>query len=144
MPPDAEGKVKHKPFHHYSMKQAVQERFILDVLENFVPVDSYYKLIKKIEGTLARIRAGMDEHAVLVFHDQAFTDAEQIQQRRHHVDDDAVHQPAADRCLGTHVLCEAPQTQLLFQCVVVRSRQHLCQQINILRGPNGRLSRVTN
>jgi len=47
--PDAEGKVKHKPFHHYSMKQAVQERFILDVLENFVPVDSYYKLIKKIE-----------------------------------------------------------------------------------------------
>jgi alpha-ketoglutarate-dependent 2,4-dichlorophenoxyacetate dioxygenase len=28
--------------------------------------------------TLAAIRAGMDEHAVLVFHDQAFTDAEQI------------------------------------------------------------------
>jgi alpha-ketoglutarate-dependent 2,4-dichlorophenoxyacetate dioxygenase len=27
---------------------------------------------------LAAIRAGMDEHAVLVFHDQAFTDAEQI------------------------------------------------------------------
>ena len=49
LPPDAEGKVKHKPFHHYSMKQAVQERFILDVLENYVPVDSYYKLIKKIE-----------------------------------------------------------------------------------------------
>jgi type I restriction enzyme R subunit len=49
LPPDAEGKVKHKPFHHYSMKQAVQERFILDVLENFVPVDSYYKLVKKIE-----------------------------------------------------------------------------------------------
>ena len=31
------------------MKQAVQERFILDVLANYVPVDSYYKLIKKIE-----------------------------------------------------------------------------------------------
>ena len=30
------------------------------------------------EGTLAAIRAGMDEHAVLVFHDQTFTDAEQI------------------------------------------------------------------
>ena len=49
LPPDAEGRVKHRPFHHYSMKQAVQERFILDVLENYVPVDSYYKLIKKIE-----------------------------------------------------------------------------------------------
>jgi alpha-ketoglutarate-dependent 2,4-dichlorophenoxyacetate dioxygenase len=30
------------------------------------------------EGTLAAIRAGMDEHAVLVFHHQAFTDDEQI------------------------------------------------------------------
>ena len=30
------------------------------------------------DGTLAAIHAGMDEHAVLVFHDQAFTDAEQI------------------------------------------------------------------
>ena len=30
------------------------------------------------DGTLAAIRAGMDEHAVLVFHDQAFTDSEQI------------------------------------------------------------------
>jgi type I restriction enzyme R subunit len=49
LPPDAEGKVKHRPFHNYSMKQAVQERFILDVLENNVPVDSYYKLVKKIE-----------------------------------------------------------------------------------------------
>ncbi len=49
LPANAEGKVKHRPFHHYSMKQAVQERFILDVLENYVPVDSYYKLIKKIE-----------------------------------------------------------------------------------------------
>ena len=29
--------------------------------------------------TLAAIRAGMDEHAVLVFHDQAFTDKEQIE-----------------------------------------------------------------
>jgi len=30
------------------------------------------------EETLARIRAGMDQYAVLVFHDQAFSDAEQI------------------------------------------------------------------
>ena len=50
LPPDADGKIKHRPFHSYSMKQAVQERFILDVLERYVPVDSYYKLIKKIEA----------------------------------------------------------------------------------------------
>ncbi len=49
MPPDPEGKVKHRPFHSYTMKQAIEEKFILDVLKNFTPVDSYYKLVKKIE-----------------------------------------------------------------------------------------------
>jgi type I restriction enzyme R subunit len=49
LPPDAEGKVKHRPFHSYTMKQAVEERFILDVLKTYTPVDSYYKLVKKIE-----------------------------------------------------------------------------------------------
>ncbi len=49
LPPDAEGRVKHRPFHSYTMKQAIQERFILDVLKHFTPVDSYYKLVKKIE-----------------------------------------------------------------------------------------------
>jgi type I restriction enzyme, R subunit len=49
LPPDVEGKVKHRPFHSYTMKQAVEERFILDVLKTYTPVDSYYKLIKKIE-----------------------------------------------------------------------------------------------
>jgi type I restriction enzyme R subunit len=32
-----------------SMKQAIEERFILDVLKSYTPVDSYYKLVKKIE-----------------------------------------------------------------------------------------------
>jgi len=39
-------KVKHKPSHSYTMKQAIQERFILDVLKNYTPVDSYYRLLK--------------------------------------------------------------------------------------------------
>ncbi|HVY24411.1 MAG TPA: type I restriction endonuclease subunit R [Steroidobacteraceae bacterium] len=49
LPPDAEGKVKHKPFHSYTMKQAIDEGFILDVLKMYTPVDSYYKLIKKTD-----------------------------------------------------------------------------------------------
>jgi type I restriction enzyme, R subunit len=49
LPADAEGKVKHRPFHSYTMKQAVQEGFILDVLKHYMPVDSYYKLVKKSE-----------------------------------------------------------------------------------------------
>lgn len=47
LPPDAEGKIKHQPFHSYTMKQAIEEGFILDVLKTYTPVDSYYKLIKK-------------------------------------------------------------------------------------------------
>lgn len=49
LPPDAEGKVKHRPFHSYTMKQAVEEGFILDVLAQYTPVNSYYKLVKKTE-----------------------------------------------------------------------------------------------
>jgi type I restriction enzyme R subunit len=49
LPADAEGKIRHKPFHSYTMKQAVQEGFILDVLKAYTPVNSYYKLVKTIE-----------------------------------------------------------------------------------------------
>ena len=38
------------PFHTYTMKQAIQEGFILDVLASYTPVDSYYKLVKTVEG----------------------------------------------------------------------------------------------
>jgi len=48
--PSVEGKVRHRPFHSYSMKQAIQEGFILDVLKHYTPVGSYYKLVKKVEG----------------------------------------------------------------------------------------------
>ena len=44
------GKVGHRPFHSYSMKQAIQEGFILDVLANYTPVQSYYKLVKTVEA----------------------------------------------------------------------------------------------
>lgn len=47
--PQADGTVKHRPFHSYTMKQAIQEGFILDVLAHYTPVGSYYKLVKKIE-----------------------------------------------------------------------------------------------
>jgi type I restriction enzyme R subunit len=44
------GEVKHRPFHSYTMKQAIQEGFILDVLKSYTPVASYYRLAKTIEG----------------------------------------------------------------------------------------------
>ena len=44
------GNTRHLPFHVYTMKQAIEEGFILDVLEHYTPVDSYYRLIKTVEG----------------------------------------------------------------------------------------------
>ena len=44
-----DGTVQHHAFHTYSMKQAIQEGFILDVLRHYTPVKSYYKLAKTVE-----------------------------------------------------------------------------------------------
>ena len=49
-PYQEDGETKHRPFHCYTMKQATQEGFILDVLKNYTPVASYYKLVKAIEA----------------------------------------------------------------------------------------------
>ena len=38
-----------KPFHLYSMKQAIEEGFILDVLANYTTYKSYYEIKKSIE-----------------------------------------------------------------------------------------------
>ena len=46
--PQAAGTVKHHAFHTYTMKQAIWEGFILDVLAHYTPVASYYKLAKTV------------------------------------------------------------------------------------------------
>jgi type I restriction enzyme R subunit len=50
LPPDGEGKIGRRPFHVYTMKQAIEEQFILNVLEYYMPVSSYYRLAKMIEA----------------------------------------------------------------------------------------------
>ena len=47
--PQPDGTVQHHPFHSYTMKQAIQEGFILDVLQHYTPVESYYRLAKAVE-----------------------------------------------------------------------------------------------
>ena len=45
----SDDKVRRHAFHSYTMKQAVEEGFILDVLANYTPVASYYRLTKTVE-----------------------------------------------------------------------------------------------
>ncbi len=59
------GKPHFYPYHSYSMKQAIEERFIFDVLENYITAKSYYRVVKTVEANerfdkvraLKRIRA---------------------------------------------------------------------------------------
>lgn len=43
-------KGQHEAFHLYSMKQAIEEGFILDVLQSFTPYQTFYKINKEIEA----------------------------------------------------------------------------------------------
>lgn len=40
---------QHEPFHTYSMKQAIEEGFILDVLQSYTTYQTFYEINKKIE-----------------------------------------------------------------------------------------------
>ena len=45
-----EGEIGHRPFHEYTMKQAIEEGFIMDVLKHYTTYNSYYKIVKAIES----------------------------------------------------------------------------------------------
>ena len=49
-PYQEDGRTKHRPFHTYTMKQAIAEGFILDPLSSYTPIESYYKLVKTVES----------------------------------------------------------------------------------------------
>ena len=60
------GRTRHVPFHSYTMKQAIQEGFIIDVLRHYTSVDTYYRLVKTVEGRPGvRYEAGWEEAAPL-------------------------------------------------------------------------------
>ena len=43
-----DGETGHRPFHEYTMKQAIEEGFIMDVLEHYTTYTSLYKIVKAI------------------------------------------------------------------------------------------------
>ncbi len=71
---DSEGKPIYSAYHHYSMRQAIDEEFILNVLEFFTPVDTSYNILKSIpdDPTLEEppaaqaIRAYHDNHQYVI------------------------------------------------------------------------------
>lgn len=63
-----------KPFHLYSMKQAIEEGFILDVLANYTTLRSYYEIEKSIEDnplfdatkSQKKLRAYVEQHQTTI------------------------------------------------------------------------------
>ncbi|MBL7650426.1 MAG: type I restriction endonuclease subunit R, partial [Candidatus Hydrogenedentes bacterium] len=61
-------------FDTYTMKQAIQEGFIMDVLQNYTPVESYWRLAKAIEDdpafdkkkAMKRLRHYAERHALAI------------------------------------------------------------------------------
>ena len=72
--PQTDETVKHLAFHSYTMKQAIQEGFILDVLGNYTSIRSYFNLVKKIDDdpefdskrAQRRLRHHVEEHEYAV------------------------------------------------------------------------------
>ncbi|MEU7400928.1 type I restriction endonuclease [Streptomyces sp. NPDC044948] len=75
------GKAVYRPFHTYSMRQAIEEGFILDPLRNYVTYNTYWKLVNqnpdekevdpsKANGLLARFALTHDhtvsQHAMVI------------------------------------------------------------------------------
>ncbi|MCH5226777.1 MAG: type I restriction endonuclease subunit R [Muribaculaceae bacterium] len=73
---DEEGNPQYEAFHHYSMRQAIDEGFILDVLEFFTPVETSYKIVKAIKDNpeyeeppaTRAIKAYHDSHEYVIEH----------------------------------------------------------------------------
>ena len=70
------GEVKHRPFHVYTMKQAIQEGFILDVLKYYTPIDSFYRLKKTVEDDPMFDKKKAQKKLRAFVESQAFTIAE--------------------------------------------------------------------
>ncbi|EFW5251037.1 type I restriction endonuclease subunit R [Campylobacter upsaliensis] len=67
------GEKKFIPFHLYSMKQAIEEGFILDVLKGYITYTSYYKIVSKNDNkeydkkkANAKLRAYVTNHIATI------------------------------------------------------------------------------
>lgn len=67
---DEPGQTGQAPFHLYTMRQAIEERFILDVLRNYVTYDAYFRLVQVGEDDphVQRKKAARALARTLTFH----------------------------------------------------------------------------
>ena len=145
--PQPDGSVKHLPFHVYSMKQAIQEGFILDVLQNYTSIQSYFNVIKKINDdpefdskrAQRRLRHYVEGHETAIrskaeimvdhFNESIFTPQLQGARARAMVVTDGVNR-AIDYYLAMSQYIQ--EKELPFQAIIAFSgeREHNGQQVS--------------
>lgn len=79
--PDNPGKTRQVPFHLYSMRQAVEEKFVLDVLANYLTYSTYYRLANGLGDTDPEVPKGKAAAALARFvslHPTAFSQKAEI------------------------------------------------------------------
>lgn len=87
--PEAPGGERLVPFHLYSMRQAVEEKFILDTLATYLTYDTYYRLANGLGETDPEVPKGKAAAALARFvslHPSAFSQKAEIivEHFRHH------------------------------------------------------------
>lgn len=69
----ADGKPKFKPFHVYSMKQAIQEGFILDVLQDYLTIKEAFKIVKVTDENPELIEGPAQKALVRYYKEHGYT-----------------------------------------------------------------------
>ncbi len=70
---NADGKQVYKPFHVYSMRQAVQEGFILDVLQDYVTMKEAFRIIKVTDENPELIEGPAQKAIVRYYKEHGYT-----------------------------------------------------------------------
>ena len=68
-----DGKPKFKPFHVYSMKQAIQEGFILDVLQDYLTIKEAFKIVKVTDENPELIEGPAQKALVRYYKEHGYT-----------------------------------------------------------------------
>lgn len=73
LPESPDEKPKFKPFHVYSMKQAIQEGFILDVLQDYLTIKEAFKIIKVTDENPELIEGPAQKALVRYYKEHGYT-----------------------------------------------------------------------
>ena len=74
-----DGSSAYVPFHIYSMRQAIEEGFIIDVLQNYVTIQQAFKLVKVVDDNPVVIESSAHKALVRYYKEHGHTIAQKVE-----------------------------------------------------------------